>query len=116
MQRGTPKVISSREVNPGDQNLQLRLLLEPSDLFSYETAVSCYFLNDDNFELLFAVGKVESIRQDKMIQVVVKSSNTGQDEFFQRMKNSDASSLKKVFVKPYLPYSLIQRLFEGREE
>lgn len=77
-------------------------LLEPSELFSYDTIVSFYYLEDD-FEQLIAIGRVRNIQQDSKIQVEVTDYLSGYEEIFNKLGRNDFKALEKTRVKPNIP-------------
>jgi signal transduction histidine kinase len=97
-----PKVIGSKKRTLTNQRIYLIFLLEPSELFSYDTIVSFYYLEDD-FEQLIAIGRVRNIQQDSKIQVEVTDYVSGYEEIFNRLEKNDYTALEKTRVKPNIP-------------
>lgn len=78
----------------------LILLLEPSDFFSHNAAVSCYYRDDNNFERLVGLGFVANIQEDGRVQVRMISAAPGQETTLDEIKQSKAAVLRRVIVKP----------------
>lgn len=85
-----------------DDNSQLLLLLEPSDLFSFDSVVSIYKLDND-FEQLFGIGKVINIQENGMIQVGLIEVIGSGSETFKKLANNDKELLEKMIIKPTIP-------------
>ena len=81
-------------------------LLESSELFSYDTIVSFYYLEDE-FEQLIAIGRVSNIQQDSKIQVEVIYLISDCKEILDRLANNDSTALEKTRVKPNIPKAYI---------
>lgn len=89
------------------------LLLEPSELFSYNCLISCYHLSDE-FEELIAVGMVHNIQIDGKIQVILYYLLKGHEDVFKKLGNSDSILLKQILVKPNVPKDYVDlNLKEG---
>jgi len=76
------------------------LIMEPSELFSYDSIVAIYSVEDE-IERCIGIGKVLNIQEDKKIQVLVmrQIENSGWDAIL----NNDANKLRNVMVKPNFP-------------
>lgn len=105
-----PKIIGSKKKALANQQNYLIFLLEPSELFSYDTIVSFYYLDDD-FELLIAVGRVNNIQQDRKVQVEVTDYVRGYEEIFNKLENNDSTALKRTRVKPNIPKAYLDGIF-----
>ena len=99
--RIVPRVLAARAIGPKD----VLLLLEPSPLFSQDTAVSCYVRNDDGFELLAALGTVQTVREDQKIQVLLESFFEGHEDLATDLRNNNAQRIKAILIKPTVPSS-----------
>lgn len=97
-----PRVIGSKKITLTNRVIVLIFVLEPSELFSYDTIVSLYYLEDD-FEQLIAIGRVRNIQQDSKIQVEVIEYASGHEEVFKKLERNDYTALKKTRVKPNIP-------------
>lgn len=83
-------------------NTQLLLLLEPSELFSFDSVVSIYKL-DNEFEQLFGIGKVINIQENGMIQVGLIEVIESGSETLKKLANNDKELLEKMIIKPTIP-------------
>jgi hypothetical protein len=100
--RSLPKIISAKK--PSSQiPIVVSCLLEPSELFSHDVAVSFYYIDDDKFEQLIGIGAVEIIREDGIIQIVMTYPVSGHEETIERLTQNNAAVLEKIRVKPYIP-------------
>lgn len=79
------------------------LLLDKSDLFGHEAIVSIYY-QDEDFEMLIGVGFVLTIQREGFVQILVtKKVDTRRDAVWSQIQENNASSLKKLIVKPSVP-------------
>jgi len=76
------------------------LLLEPSELFSYDSVVAIYLIEHE-IERCIGVGKVINIQEDKKIQVLVMRRI--EDDGWDGILNNDATKLRCITVKPNFP-------------
>lgn len=97
-----PKILVVRSFNKAPDPLRFLCLLDPSDLFSHGILVSFYY-DDGDFEVLTGFGTVESIQEDKRIQVRIINTLPGHDEIMEKLMKNDASTLRKTKVKPNIP-------------
>ena len=88
------------------------LLLEPSELFSHETVVSIYHVDDDKFERLIGLGTVINVQQDGKIQVVMHHPTEGYEDIVNRMERNDAAVIRRILVKPTVPARYFERYAE----
>lgn len=105
-----PRVIRSKRITVTNQGIDLIFILEPSELFSYDSVVSFYYLDDD-FEMLIAIGRVSNIQQDRKLQVEVTNYVIGYEEIFNKLKNNDSTALKRTRVKPNISKAYLDRTF-----
>lgn len=82
------------------------LLLSPSELFSFDTAVSIYLMQDE-MEILIGYGRVLNIQEDRKIQVLVMRTLTDPQQW-ENIKQSNATLLKQLRVKPTVPTSVME--------
>jgi hypothetical protein len=98
-----PRIISSQT-----EQGSIGCLLEPSDLFSEDIAVSFYYAPSGSFERRIGVGHVELIRtSDKKIQVKLIQPVEGYAEIINGLANNDENILKDVLIKPNIPRSYL---------
>lgn len=102
-----PAIIFGREPYGIFVNTKGICLLEPSDLFSYDSFVSFYYIGDEQFEQQIGIGSVVNIQDNKRIQVVIEEIFEGQENIVERLKNNDKSIMSKVIVKPNIPKSYL---------
>ena len=81
-------------------------LLEPSDLFSFGTLVSIYYINPEGFEILIGLGEVINIQDDKKIQVLISDYYNPNREIIEKLSMNNATILKKILIKPNIPKDL----------
>jgi len=93
---------------------KLLCLIEPSELFSYDTLVSFYYIGDENFEQFMGIGRVINIQEDNKIQVVMTHSLDGYEEKIEKLVQNDAGILKRTRVKPNIPAKIyLHRILQG---
>lgn len=78
-------------------------LLDRSQLFSFGTSVSFYYVEDEKFERLIGTGTVENIQDDGYIQVRLTHTMEGNEDIFASLLNNDKNILQRVRVKPHIP-------------
>jgi hypothetical protein len=100
--RSTPKVI--RAVNNNNSYI---LLLEPSEVFSYDILASIYIAVNE-VEILVAIGQVINIQDDKRIQVRIIGSLLNNKELLESLQRNDADTLQKTIVKPSVPKYILE--------
>lgn len=99
-----PKILLARNSSTKPDAAPL-CLLEPSNLFSYDTSVSAYYLDDDGFELLIGTGVVVTVQEDKKIQVLINKIVDGQEDIVNKLRSNDSKIIQKVKIKPSVPKS-----------
>jgi len=93
---------------------KLLCLIESSELFSYDTLVSFYYIGDENFEQLMGIGTVINIQEDSKIQVVMTYSLDGYEEKIEKLVQNDSGILKRTRVKPNIPTKIYSdRILQG---
>lgn len=101
-----PKVLMGKSAK--DNTAKALLMLEPSILFSFETLVSIYIV-ENNFEELLGIGYVYNIQDDRRIQVLVtRSLNESLDSIWQEITSNNGNTLKKLRVKPHVPKVILE--------
>lgn len=101
-----PRVLMGKSAK--ESTAKALLLLERSILFSFETLVSIYIVEND-YEELLGVGYVCNIQDDHKIQVLVtKSLNESLDSVWQEITNNNGNTLKKLRVKPHVPKMILE--------
>lgn len=107
--RVLPRVLFSRGLS---QTEEVLCVLEPSELFSYDTLVSFYYKKDQVFEQLIGCGIVINIQEDKKVQVILQWPLEGYQDIVEGLSNNDASILAKMIVKPHVPKHFLEKLRE----
>ncbi len=79
-------------------------LLEPSELFSIGSLVSCYVTDESGFEKFVAVGKVDNIQSNGQIQVSLLTFIPGQEEYATKFAANDPAVLRAARIKPAVPH------------
>lgn len=88
------------------------ILFEPHHSFYIEQTVTL-LSKDDQFEVQCGVGYVLNIQSDGKIQVVVSRDFSPDKSFWKTIKANNGASLKSLVVKPGVPKSLNDRLYEN---
>ena len=86
-----PRVIHSRKGPGAFEDYLVVCLLEQSELFSHGVAVSFYFKDSGEFEVLIGIGLVLNVQDDRRIQVGLR----------QVAKGTRGSSLRKPAQVPH---------------
>lgn len=79
-------------------------LLKSTKMFSHGIIVSFYYTDEHNFEQLICMGTVINIQENGMIQVKIEEEVDGHEDILTKLKNNDKQLIKKVAVKPTVPY------------
>lgn len=96
-----PKVRMVIEPPASYRDASALLLLEPTELLSYDSIISLYYV-DGGIERLSGIGKVVNIQNDKKIQVIlVKDAEFSAK--IEELKANRADDLTKLIVKPSVP-------------
>tara|TARA_R110001592_G_scaffold167023_3_gene402312 strand:- start:2221 stop:2757 length:537 start_codon:yes stop_codon:yes gene_type:complete len=90
------------------QGTECVLLAENSELYSVESLVSI-FVKDDEYERLFAIGKVLTVQTNGILQIGITSLAESDSELMQQLLANDAGVLKKILVKPSVNSIHLQR-------
>ncbi len=93
------------------QGARVLCLLEPSELFSYDTLVSFYYI-EDSFEQLIGIGTVTNIQEDGKIQVTMAILLEGYKEVVKKLEQNESTVLNKIKVKPNIPSAYSDMLLE----
>jgi hypothetical protein len=94
-----PKIISARHY-PIQGYPRILCLLEESILFSQNILVSCYYTDNDGFEIIIASGSVINIQEDRKIQVLIDEFVDDYQDILEKLANNDRQILPKVLIKP----------------
>ena len=78
------------------------LILGPSPLFSFNSVVAIYYL-EDQFERLIGIGSVINVQENGLIQVSVMEAKTEDTRLWESIINNKADIIKHIIVKPYAP-------------
>jgi hypothetical protein len=104
-----PGVVSAKPPPKAFSSSKALLLVEPSVIYSHDSVVSIYFLEDE-FERLIGVGRVYNVQDNKIIQVLVTHDLDFGDEW-NSIVNNDATKLTKLRIKPTVPSSAMENHF-----
>lgn len=96
-----PKILVVKSRTPGDEGMLL-CVLEPSDLFSYNSLVSFYRLEKD-FEQFMGWGSVINIQEDGKIQVVMNRYTLDDAELLGRFSQNNRDTISEILIKPSVP-------------
>jgi hypothetical protein len=108
-QKIIPKIIEGRRPYTNNPNAKALCLVEPSELYSYDTMVSFYHYKG-NIEQLIGFGEVINIQPDKFIQIELNSLLDGNDEIVKRLIQNNAECLRRIRIKPFIPKGYSSRL------
>lgn len=78
------------------------LILEPSDIYALGSVVSVYRQNDLHEELI-ALGRVESIQENRYIQVTLRQMTVAGRDVLAAILANEAATLRSLLVKPNVP-------------
>lgn len=93
-----PVVLRGFESNRPYENFSYSLLLSPYKLFTFNSIVSVYLLENE-IERLIGTGKILNIQQDGKTLVGVTSHYNEIDE---SIKNNNADAINKLLIKSYV--------------
>lgn len=100
-----PRVLAGMNPFAGSSGSAM-CMLEASDLFSYDIAVSFYKVEDQGFERPIGIGSVVNIQRDGKILVAMTVAAEDSDEFVNRLRTNDAAALKVTRIKPHVSQQL----------
>ena len=63
-------------------------------------AVSFYYKDSVDFEVLIGVGMVINVQDDRRIQVGLRRVAKGQEDAVIKLQNNDSEALQRLLVKP----------------
>ena len=95
-QRIIPKILRVQK----NANNHILCLLEASDLFAPLSMISLYYTDENDFEALIGVGFVESINNEKRIQVVIDEPKITYQNILDKLTNNDLTVMQKTRVSP----------------
>ena len=98
-----PCVIYSRKGAGVFEDYSVVCLLEQSELFSHGVAVSFYFKDAGEFEVLIGTGLVLNVQDDRRIQVGLKHIGNGQEATVSKLQENNSDTLQRLIVKPNVP-------------
>lgn len=98
-----PKVILGKKPSKKMKESKVLCLLEPSELFSHDTVVSFYYI-EEGFEELIGIGKVLNVQNDGKILVTMLNMIGDNIKTINRIKQSNSEALKKIKIKPAIPW------------
>ena len=98
-----PRVTYSRKGTGAFEEYVVVCLLEKSPLFGHGMAVSFYFKDSVEFEILIGVGMVINVQDDRRIQVGLQKVAKGQEGAVRKLRSNDSDALQRLLVKPNVP-------------
>lgn len=107
-----PRLIVSKNIGQNKDEIRILCVLEPSELFSYDSVVS-FYCHDEGFEQLIGVGTVINIQEDGKIQVVMTNFLKEHEEKVRKLAMNDAGLLQKTVVKPNVPKTHFDLFSQG---
>jgi hypothetical protein len=100
-----PRVRLAKPALPSYRGLLAVLLLDPSELFVTDAAVSLYYMEEEDYEAMFGAGRVTTIQDNGLIQVGITYVVPERQSLLERVLANDATALKSLLVKPHMPMS-----------
>jgi hypothetical protein len=100
---GLPAILAFTSPPAEYQNVRALCLTEASMLFSQDTRVSFYHLDDSHFELLVGLGRVLIVQQDGSLQIALTEIVPSQDGLLESLVRNDKRVLSRIIVKPTVP-------------
>ena len=94
-----PKIISVRKYQIS-QAEGILCLLERSQLFSIGIFVSCYYKDNEGFELLIGTGKIINIQGDGKIQALIDAPASGHQDILEKLADNNYKISSRVVIKP----------------
>ncbi|MEM8719917.1 MAG: bZIP transcription factor [Cyanobacteria bacterium P01_G01_bin.39] len=94
-----PKILSARKYEIMERE-GILCLLERSELFSIGIFVSCYYKDEDGFELLIGTGTIINIQGDGKIQALIDRPTSGYQDILNKLANNDSQITSRVVIKP----------------
>lgn len=74
-------------------------LAEPSKLFSHGILVSFFYRDRDNYEQLIALGAVNNIQEDGLIQIELIQGIEGQEDILEQLVNNIKQVMDNTIIK-----------------
>ena len=108
-----PRVIHSRKGTGAFKDYLVVCLLEQSELFSHGVAVSFYFKDSGEFEVLIGTGLVLNVQVDRRIQVGLTKALTGQKHTVDKLRENNSDTLQRLIVKPSVPADVMSSRMSG---
>ncbi|AFY71517.1 hypothetical protein Pse7367_3276 [Thalassoporum mexicanum PCC 7367] len=101
------KLVKQLKALSSEEETYTILLLSSSVLFSFDSFASIYYVEDDDFERLIALGVVVNIQQNKIIQVeILESIDSSRVSELTNIERRE--QWKKLRVKPNISRSIIR--------
>lgn len=94
-----PRILSARKYKTQAYD-GIICLLEKSELFANGAYVSCYYKDEDGFEVTISTGFTTNIQADGKIQVFLNQPVTSYQDILDKLASNDAQIISKVFIKP----------------
>ncbi|KAB8140740.1 hypothetical protein F8S13_22295 [Chloroflexia bacterium SDU3-3] len=101
-----PRIIRAQRPPPSMLQASALCLTESSDLFSYGIGVSFYNIDEDGFEKLIGLGKVENVQEDKRLQITILHIIEGHENIIERLLQNESRVLENTRVKPNAPLDI----------
>lgn len=98
-----PSVLHTQEPPKIYKNALALLLLENSPLFTYDSFVSIYLLENE-MESFLGIGQVINIQEDEKIQILALA-DSGHPERWEEIKKANKATISKIRIKPSIPSS-----------
>lgn len=117
----SPKALSAFAGDTEGDTTPLTLVLEPSRALSPNVFVSIYHRESlagpsrQDLERLIGVGRVATVTEGGLIQVVVLAELPRPPDVWRRIRGRDADTLRRILVKLSVPFGEagVERIFNG---
>lgn len=106
-QRVIPKILYAVKEQNQQTNLQIRCLLERSELFSNDTCISFYYTDDDGFERLVGLGVVLTLQANGTIQALLDTPVLPYQEILEKLASNDVKIRERTVVKPSITRNMM---------
>lgn len=100
-----PRVRLARPAPSTYHDVRAILLLDASALFSPDSVVSIYALEQQEYEVLVGFGRVVTVQDNGFIQIGVLELAGEAEDMLSRILNNERQALESLRVKPHVPRS-----------
>lgn len=101
-----PKIRKILEPPRSYEKASALLLVDPSNLLSYDSSITL-FIQEDDYEQLVGIGVVINIQNDKKIQVAL-FKNDESEQLINQLKENRKHDLERLILKPSVPRAFLE--------